>query len=141
MGMSVICSEDADQLHQQPQDADTILGDQLVEQIKAECDVWPHGSMPEDFHNPLQSDKPILILSGSRDPVTPPEYGEQIMQGLRNARHLVLDGHGHSVFIRGCAPKLIEEFIDDPEPKGLDAGCLERLGPTPAFVDFNGAAP
>jgi pimeloyl-ACP methyl ester carboxylesterase len=141
MGMSVICSEDAGQLHEQPQDADTILGDILVEQIKAQCDVWPHGAMPEDFHAPLRSDKPILILSGSRDPVTPPEYGEEIMQGLTNARHLVLKGQGHAVFIRGCVPKLIEEFIDDPEPKKLDAGCLDRLGPTPAFVDFNGAAP
>jgi pimeloyl-ACP methyl ester carboxylesterase len=141
MGMSVICSEDADQLRQQQQDADTILGNLLVEHIKAECDVWPHGAMPEDFHAPLRSAKPILILSGSRDPVTPPKYGDEIMQGLSNARHLVLKGQGHAVFIRGCVPKLIEEFIDDPEPRKLDAGCLDRLGPTPAFVDFDGAAP
>jgi pimeloyl-ACP methyl ester carboxylesterase len=141
MGMSVICSEDADALRQQPQDADTVLGNLLVEQIKAECDVWPHGAMPEDFHAQLRSDKPVLILSGSRDPVTPPKYGEEIMQGLSNARHLVLKGQGHAVFIRGCMPRLIEEFVDDPDPKNLDAGCLDRLGPTPAFVDFNGAAP
>lgn len=141
MAMSVICSEDADQLHAEPQDADTILGNLLVEQIKTECDLWPHGTMPRDFHAPLRSDKPILILSGSRDPVTPPKYGDEIMQGLSNARHLVLKGQGHAVFIRGCVPKLIEEFIDDPEPKKLDADCLDRLGPTPAFVDFNGAAP
>ena len=141
MSMSVICSEDADQLRDQPQDADTILGNHLIDSIKAQCDVWPHGAMPKDFHAPLRSDKPILILSGARDPVTPPEFGEQIMQGLGNARHLVLKGQGHAVFIRGCVPKLIEQFIDHPEPKALDAGCLDRLGPTPAFVNFNGAAP
>jgi pimeloyl-ACP methyl ester carboxylesterase len=141
MGMSVICSEDADELREQPRDADTILGNLLVEQIKAQCGVWPHGAMPADFHAPLRSDKPILILSGSRDPVTPPEYGEQIMQGLSHARHLVLKGQGHAVLVRGCMPKLIEQFIDHPDPASLDAGCLDRLGPTPAFVDFNGAAP
>jgi len=141
MGMSVICSEDADQLHELPQDADTLLGNLLVEQIKVECNVWPHGAMPADFHAPLRSDKPILILSGARDPVTPPQYGAEIMQGLSNARHLVLEGQGHAVSIRGCMPKLIEQFVDDPDPKRLDAGCLERLGPTPAFIDFNGAAP
>ena len=141
MAMSVICSEDADQLHAQPQDADTLLGNGIIDDIKAQCEVWPHGLMPQDFHSPIRSAKPVLILSGSRDPVTPPEYGEEIMQGLSNARHLVLKGQGHAVFFRGCMPKLIEQFIDDPEPKKLDAGCLDRLGPIPAFVNFNGAAP
>jgi pimeloyl-ACP methyl ester carboxylesterase len=141
MSMSVLCSEDADQLRERPQDADTILGNLLVEDIKARCAVWPHGAMPSDFHTPLRSDKPILILSGSRDPVTPPAYGEDIMQGLKDARHLVLKGQGHAVLGRGCMPKLLEQFTDAPDPKSLDASCLDRLGPTPSFVDFNGAAP
>lgn len=141
MGMSVICSEDADELREQPQDADTMLGNLLVAQIRAQCGVWPHGAMPADFHVPLRSDTPILILSGSRDPVTPPKYGEDLMQGLSNARHLVLKGQGHAVLGRGCMPKLVEQFIDHPDPRTLDASCLDRLGPTPAFVDFNGAAP
>jgi pimeloyl-ACP methyl ester carboxylesterase len=141
MGMSVVCSEDADELRALPQDADTMLGNRLVAEIKAQCSVWPHGAMPADFHAPLRSDKPILVLSGSRDPVTPPQYGEQILQGLSNARHLVLNGQGHAVLGRGCVPKLIEQFLDHPDPSRLDASCLDRLGPTPAFVDFNGAAP
>jgi pimeloyl-ACP methyl ester carboxylesterase len=141
MGMSVICSEDADELREQPQDADTMLGNLLVEQIKAQCGVWPHGAMPADFHAALRSGKPVLILSGSRDPVTPPEYGQEIMLGLSNARHLVLKGQGHAVLGRGCMPKLVEQFIDHPDPRNLDASCLDRLGPTPAFVDFNGATP
>ena len=141
MGMSVLCSEDADLLREQPQDADTLLGNLLVDQIKAQCALWPHGTMPADFHAPLRSARPILILSGARDPVTPPGYGEEIMQGLSNARHLVLKGQGHAVLGRGCIPKLVERFIDHPEPRTLDASCLDRLGPTPAFVDFNGAAP
>jgi pimeloyl-ACP methyl ester carboxylesterase len=141
MGMSVICSEDADALRAQPQDADTLLGNALIEQIRAHCSVWPHGAMPADFHAVLHSDSPVLILSGARDPVTPPEYGEAIMAGLSNARHLVLKGQGHAVLARGCMPRLIEQFVDRPEPRKLDTRCLERLGPTPAYVNFNGAAP
>lgn len=141
MSMSVICTEDADQLQDRPQDADTILGNRLIDSIKAQCSVWPHGTMPDDFHAPLRSDRPILILSGSRDPVTPPQYGDEIMQGLSDARHLVLKGQGHAVLVRGCVPKVLEQFIDHPDPRKLDARCLERLGPTPEFVDFNGAAP
>jgi pimeloyl-ACP methyl ester carboxylesterase len=141
MSMSVICSEDADQLQDRPQDADTILGNRLIDSLKAQCAVWPHGAMPSDFHAPLRSDRPVLILSGSRDPVTPPKYGDEIMQGLSDARHLVLKGQGHAVLVRGCMPKLVERFIDHPDPKKLDARCLDRLGPTPEFVDFNGATP
>jgi pimeloyl-ACP methyl ester carboxylesterase len=140
MAMSVICSEDADQLRERPEDADTVLGNSLIDAVKAQCEVWPHGARPEDFHSPLKSDKPVLILSGSRDPVTPPKYGAEILQGLTRARHLVLEGQGHS-FLGGCVPKLIAQFIDEPDPKRLDARCLDRLGPTPAFVDFNGATP
>ena len=141
MSMSVICSEDADQLQDRPQDADTILGNRLIDSIKAQCAVWPHGAMPDDFHSPLRSDRPVLILSGARDPVTPPKYGDEIMRGLSNARHLVLKGQGHAVLVRGCVPKLIEQFIDHPDPRKLNARCIDRLGPTPDFVDFNGAAP
>ena len=141
MAMSVICSEDADGLRARPQDAGTLLGNVLVEEIEAQCSVWPHGAMPADFHSPLRSAKPILILSGARDPVTPPQYGAAIMPGLSNARHLILKGQGHAVLARGCMPQLLERFIERPEPARLDARCLERLGPMPAFVNFNGAAP
>ncbi len=141
MAMSVICAEDAEQLQPRPQDKDTILGNSLIEAIQAQCAVWPHGRMPADFHKPLKSDKPILILSGARDPVTPPRYGEQIMAGLGNARHLVLKGQGHAVGTRGCVPRLVGQFIDKLQPQHLDASCLDRLGPTPPFIDFNGATP
>lgn len=141
MSMSVICAEDADQLNVRPQDKDTILGNTLIEGIQAQCAVWPHGQMLADFHAPLKSDKPVLILSGARDPVTPPRYGDQIMAGLTNARHLVLKGQGHAVGVRGCTPRLIGQFIDKLQPGKLDASCLDRLGPTPPFVNFNGATP
>jgi pimeloyl-ACP methyl ester carboxylesterase len=141
MSMSVLCSEDVDQLHEQPQDADTVLGNTIIAGLKAQCEVWPHGAMPADFHAPLRTDKPVLILSGENDPVTPPEYGKRIMAGLSNARHLVLKGQGHGALSRGCVPKLLEQFVNDPQPQKLDASCLDRLGPTPALINFNGAAP
>jgi pimeloyl-ACP methyl ester carboxylesterase len=141
MSMSVICSEDADLLQPRPQDQNTILGSHLTDAIKAQCDVWPHGTRPADFHAPLKSDKPILILSGEFDPVTPPRYGEEILAGLSDGRQLIFKGQGHSLLGRGCMPQLLGKFIDKPDPKALDASCLDKLGPTPAFIDFNGASP
>jgi pimeloyl-ACP methyl ester carboxylesterase len=141
MSMSVICSEDADQLQPRPQGQNTILGNHLIDAIKAQCDVWPHGARPDDFHAALKSDKPILMLSGELDPVTPPRYGEQILLGLSNGRQLIFKGQGHSLLGRGCMPSLLGKFIDKPDPRQLDASCLDKLGETPAFIDFNGALP
>ncbi|GLQ93925.1 alpha/beta fold hydrolase [Dyella acidisoli] len=141
MSMSVICSEDADLLQPQPQDQNTMLGNHLVDALKAQCGVWPHGTRPTDFHAPLKSDKPILLLSGEFDPVTPPRYGEQILPGLTDGRQLIFKGQGHSLLSRGCMPQLLGKFIDKPDPKLLDARCLDKLGSTPAFIDFNGASP
>ena len=141
MQLSVICSEDADLLTARPQDADMILGKQLIESAQTQCAIWPHGGRPEDFHAPFKSAKPVLILAGEFDPVTPPRYGEQVLAGLSNARLLLAKGQGHSVMGRGCFPKLIETFVEKLDPKNLDVGCLAEFGPTPAFLDFNGAAP
>ena len=141
MQMSVICSEDADLLTARPQDAHTLLGNALIEAMRAQCEIWPHGSRPADFHAPLKTDKPILVLEGEFDPVTPPRYGEQVMRGFSNAKLIVAKGQAHSVMGRGCLPKLVGEFVEKIEPRSLDSQCADALGPTPAFIDFNGAAP
>ncbi|MBS0558036.1 MAG: alpha/beta fold hydrolase [Proteobacteria bacterium] len=141
MQLSVVCSEDADLLASRAQDANTLLGNHLVDGIKAACEVWPHEPRPADFHAPLKTDIPVLILEGAFDPVTPPRYGEQILKGLGNARLLIAKGQGHNVIGRGCMPKLVGEFVDKLDPKTLDAKCVDRLGPMPAFLNFNGAAP
>jgi pimeloyl-ACP methyl ester carboxylesterase len=141
MQLSVVCAEDADLLKPDPADADTILGGEIVDAIKAECSVWPHGSRPADFHAPFKSSIPTLLLSGERDPVTPPRYADEVLKGLSDARSLVASGMGHSILVRGCVPKLVDQFVTNLQPQKLDAKCVKQIGPIPAFVNFNGAAP
>ena len=141
MQSSVICSEDADRLTPRPQDKDTILGTRMIDTLEAVCSVWPRGTRPADFHAPLQTAIPTLLLSGEYDPVTPPRYGEEVLKGLSNGRHLVLKGQGHNVIAAGCMRTLVKEFVEKLDPKQLDASCLDRLQPTPLFIDFNGATP
>ncbi len=141
MQYSVICSEDADLLAPRPQDAHTILGNRMIEAFQTVCPAWPKGDRPADFHAPLKTDKPVLLLSGQYDPVTPPRYGDEVAAGLGDVRHLMLTGQGHNVIAAGCTPKLVKQFIERLEPKALDASCLQRLRPTPMFIDFNGASP
>jgi len=141
MQYSVICSEDADLLTPRPQDANTILGTHMIDALKAVCSVWPKGTRPADFHQPLESGKPVLLLAGQYDPVTPPRYAEEVAKGLTDARVLVLRGQAHSVMAAGCTPQLIQHFVEKLDPKTLDASCLKRLQPTPIFIDFNGSTP
>lgn len=141
MQLSVMCTEDAPFLKPRPEDAGTLLGTLPIERIQTACAVWPRGEMPEDFHQPFKSSIPTLILSGERDPVTPPRFAEEVLKGLSKGRVLSLKGMGHGELMIGCMPKLVNEFIDKLDPKQLDAECLKRIGPVPAFVNFNGAAP
>ena len=141
MQLSVICAEDADLLKEDPADADTVMGGDLSTVLVAQCKAWPTGKRPADFHAPFKSSLPTLLLSGEFDPVTPPRYGEQVLKGLPNGRHLVLRGQGHGSFASGCMPKLMGQFLESADAKQLDAKCLDSLGYVPPFVSFNGWEP
>jgi pimeloyl-ACP methyl ester carboxylesterase len=141
MELSVICTEDADLMIGRPEDANTLMGNTTIDRLKSACSVWPKGERPADFHQPWMSSLPVLILAGQYDPVTPPAYGTQVLQTLSHARLLLAPGQGHGVVGAGCMPKLVSQFVDDLQPLKIDASCLQQLGDTPAFVDFNGAPP
>jgi pimeloyl-ACP methyl ester carboxylesterase len=142
MQLSVTCAEDAPLLTPRPQDAGLILGDAIITNMQAACAGWPHAAMPKDFHAPFKSAIPTLLISGERDPVTPPADAAEVLKGLADGRSLVVKGLGHAEAINaGCMPQLVEKFIDELQPRKLDAHCLDRIGPIPAFVNYNGAAP
>ncbi|MGH8442199.1 MAG: alpha/beta hydrolase [Nevskiaceae bacterium] len=141
MELSVICAEDADLLKPYAGDRDTLMGEDFAEFIQAQCAVWPHGTRPADFKQPVVSDTPVLLLSGEYDPVTPPRYAEQVARTLSNSRSLVARGQGHTPVGVGCMPRLLREFVEKLQPRNLDASCLDALGDTPFFLDFQGPSP
>jgi pimeloyl-ACP methyl ester carboxylesterase len=141
MQLSVICSEDAQGLKANPDDIATLLGNQFADYLGAQCAVWPKGAMPADFHAPLRTPVPALLMSGEFDPVTPPRYGAEVAKTLPNGRHLIVRGQGHNVIGTGCMPKLFAQFIDSADAKSLDAKCLDTLPYTPPFTSFNGWEP
>ena len=141
LSASVVCTEDADLLHENPGDASTLLGTEFTTWARVTCPVWPHRGRPADFHEPLRGTVPLLVFSGEFDPVTPARYGAEIVRELSRARHFVLAGQGHAVLATGCVPRLLSDFVDRPEPARIDADCLKELGPVPFFLDASGAAP
>jgi pimeloyl-ACP methyl ester carboxylesterase len=141
MELSVICAEDEPFLAARPEDAGTLIGQSLIELVRAQCALWPRGAVPGDFKRPVVADTPVLLLSGERDPVTPPRYAEQVARTLANSRHLVLRGQGHAVVARGCVPRLLRQFIEAADPEAPDAGCLRALGAMAPFTSYQGPEP
>jgi pimeloyl-ACP methyl ester carboxylesterase len=120
----------------------TYLGTAIMDALRLICARWPVGSMDPDFKTPVVSDKPVLLLSGEYDPITPPAYAERVMtEGLANSAHLVGRGQGHGLVGIGCVPRLLRSFLEQPEPAELDAECLALEPPTPFFLSLLGPGP
>ena len=75
MHNSVVCTEDVPFFAAQAVDreklAATFLGTSQLDALQSLCREWPRGPIDADFHQPLASQVPALLLSGAADPVTP----------------------------------------------------------------------
>ena len=146
MFLSVVCSEDVSlitaQERQQALAEGSLLGTEyLVTPTLAACEQWPRRPLEPGYFDAVQSDVPALIFSGALDPVTPPRWGEEVAEGLSNARHFVVDGVAHITLPYGCVGELVSDFVNDPDPQALDAQCLDELQPRPFFLDYGGSVP
>ncbi|MBS0579323.1 MAG: alpha/beta fold hydrolase [Proteobacteria bacterium] len=145
MHNSVVCAEDVPFYDEHAIDrarlAQTFMGAAQVDALRTVCGIWPHGPVDADFHAPLASHVPALLLSGSADPVTPPAYAHAAARGFARARELVLAGFAHGQLTAPCMGRVLARFLEAPDPQALDARCLEKARPMPFFVTLNGPAP
>ena len=82
----------------------------------------------------MRSNIPVLILSGYLDPVTPPEWGEEVASHLPNSKHVIIPHGAHmpeGLTNVECLDKLMQEFLSKGDAKGLDTTCVERVLPAP----------
>ncbi len=147
MHNTVVCSEDVPDYGIRPEDRDrlalTYLGTAQLDALESICALWPRGPVDADFHQPLNSAHPVLLLSGSNDPVTPPAYAADAARGLRNSLQVVVEGMGHGQITAPCAARLLSRFIELGSTQGLDPeiACLKQAVPTPFLTSFAGAPP
>ena len=142
MSNSVICTEDAPFAAAGARDGldKTYLGTSIVDSLGEICGRWPAGAIDADLKLPLVSDRPVLLLSGSNDPITPPEYAARAAATLAHATQLVGQDQGHGQIAVGCVPRLFRTFLENPE-RPLDAACLALEPPTPFFLSLLGPGP
>jgi len=145
MNAAVLCTEDVPfYLHDvdaEKKMANTYVGSTPVTQLVETCKYWPRGVMPADFKTPVVSSKPVLLLSGEDDPITPPSNAAHAAQTLVNSLPIVVPGQGHGNAFRGCLPKLMADFVQQASVKGLDTACVKDIRPFPFFIHFTGPSP
>ncbi|MDH3939831.1 MAG: alpha/beta hydrolase [Xanthomonadales bacterium] len=141
MEMSVMCSEDYPLYPPEPEPNEYLLGDIMEKAVGIQCGIWPRGPVPDNFHEPVGGDVPVLLLSGELDPVTPPEYADQVAVHFTSSRHLVAPGQGHIATTRGCMGKIVSEFVIEGSADDLETDCMSNLQPTPFFISLTGPTP
>ncbi len=133
MDFSVTCAEDLPFITEemiQKWIPGTYLADYRIRQQKAVCAVWPRGKVPANVHEPVRSDVPVLLISGERDPVTPPEFAEEAARFMTNRLHVVVPRGSHGAGGE-CTDNLIRDLIDRGSIQGLDPSCAAAVyGPT-----------
>jgi pimeloyl-ACP methyl ester carboxylesterase len=145
MHNAVVCTEDVPFI--QPAKVDraaltrSYLGTAQLDGLVEVCRGWPRGVLDADFRSELKSDRPVLLLSGAADPVTPPAYAERAAYGLPNSKQVVLAGQGHGQLATGCVPRLMARFLDAGDAKGFDTSCTSGVAPQPFFTSFSGPPP
>ena len=145
MNNTVACTEDlafyAPKEGERAKLENTFLGTAQLDALLAICKIWPHGPIDPDFHAPLHSDVPVLLLSGSDDPVTPPVYAEEARHGLTHSLSVVLKDFGHGQIAAPCVDRVMGQFINHASVKGLDTACTVNDRPMPFFTSLNGPPP
>ena len=130
--LSITCAEDVPFVAADAAEADdpTFLGGYRVRQQRAACAQWPRGAAPAWRDEPVRSDVPTLIISGVLDPVTPPEFGDEVARTLPNSLHLRVPSGAHG--FRGlvgtdCIEDLKVAFIESGRTAGLDTSCVSKI--------------
>lgn len=140
MYLSVLCAEDVPFYPAATAAPRSYLPEDLATLQKI-CSQWPHTNLPASYFAAVHSDQPVLLLSGEADPITPPANAQQAARTLTNSLQLVIPGAGHNVIFRGCIPRIAADFLQAASLAGLDTSCVERMLPTPFFLNFSGPQP
>jgi pimeloyl-ACP methyl ester carboxylesterase len=141
MELSVMCAEDYPLFPRKPSSENTLMGDMMEKAVGIQCGIWPKGPVPANFHEPVTADVPVLLLSGELDPVTPPEYADQVAAHFPNSRHLVAPGQGHIAVTRGCMGKIVSQFIIEGTSDALETDCMVNMQASPYFISLTGPTP
>jgi len=129
MLLSVTCSEEVPRIDPGRIEALTrgsFLRDNRIQRQIDICRIWPKQAMPGSYGEPVRSDRPVLVIAGDLDPVTPPEWGEETVRHLAHGRLLTVP-LAHDAYATPCVAGIATAFLfGDPEAP-LDTSCVAEM--------------
>ncbi len=145
MHFAVVCAEDAPRIAAATEAPGANFGAGFAQMYREVCSAWPKAKVPEAFYQVPPSPAPVLVLSGSADPATPPRHGERVATLLgERARHVVVPNAGHGTMGLSCLREAIYKFVDgvDDAAKGaspavapeVDVACIQNLPRATVYV-------
>ena len=135
MQFSVICAEDVPFITDQDiktTSANSFYGDARVRPTMKACEEWPKAKVAASFVEPVKSDKPVLMVSGALDPVTPPWLAQEVAKTLPNSKLVIIQNATHTSY--DCVEGFIADFIDKGTTQGLDTSCTEKIQRPPFTI-------
>ena len=113
----------------QPRLREGMLNDQRL--ALETCAAWEHDTPGKAENQKVKSSVPALVLAGEFDPVTPPDWGQQTAEALKNGYFFEFPGLAHGVTgsndaTNGCVNRMMLSFLDDPS-KAPDSTCMADL--------------
>ncbi len=133
--LSVSCAEDT--LHITEADIaaqpKTVSGRYRVDQQIAACKAWkvPPRQVERSF---VSAGTPVLLLAGSMDQITPPEWAEEIAAHLPASRVVTIPLLGHfpdGLSHMECYDEILAQFYEAGGAAGLDLACMRTMQPPP----------
>jgi len=128
MLLCVTCAEDLERITEEEIvefTSRTYMGDGRVRRQKAVCDFWPKSDLPPNYGHPVSSDVPVLLLSGTLDPVTRPKFAEEAARHLPNSLHVIAPG-AHGVGGK-CIESIKQQFLEAGSIDDLDISCIDSM--------------
>ncbi|HYL28044.1 MAG TPA: alpha/beta fold hydrolase [Candidatus Nitrosotalea sp.] len=136
LNLSVTCAEDIPFITEGAvlaTSANSFEGDLRVRAQQRACRIWSVRPVPATFNTPVRSTAPILMISGTDDPTSPPGYAEAALRSLPNARILLIRNASHGTET-ACSDRLIVAFVLAGSAKGLDLAECSGGYRRPAFA-------
>lgn len=93
------------------------------------CDIWDVGTADARENEPVVSDVPTLLLTGTFDPITPPAWGARVGETFSADFYFEVPevGHGASTSAE-CAMGMVQDFLADPTAEPA-SDCLADIEP------------
>jgi pimeloyl-ACP methyl ester carboxylesterase len=137
LNLSVTCVEDIPFITEADvtrDSAGTFEGDARVRAQQRACKFWNVEPVPAAFVDPVRSNAPILMISGSDDPATPAEYAREALAYLPNGRMMLVPGASHDSDLPPCVDAAIVAFVRARSTAGLNLRRCAAAYRRPSFV-------